>query len=912
VVVSDTPLVGRHQETAVLDAALDGIRGDGPRFLLVAGDPGIGKSRLLAELSARARDRGLAVGAARALEAVRASPNELLATAVEPVLGVPLDELLPDTEGAGDGEGDQTRREFFARVADGLAESAERSDIVLILDDLHWADAPTLRFVESLARSGPTPGLVIAGAYRPAAVRRGEPLTRLLAVLGETGATARIDLAGLAPDEVAELAATTLGHPLTREALADLVNETEGNPLFTLEIARTFDLASPADGSHRPPPLPSAVRASVFARLDALPAAASDTLAAAAVLGGTFDLSVLATMVGRPAAELLGDLAPAERAGLVEPSEDPGWSSFTHPLICRVIYEGLTSDERATRHLEAARAIGVASPTHGASRLAALAYHHARASAVGGLAPAIHHARLAGDHARARLAFEDAIRFYGDALEMGERVADDDPAERCEVMLSLADALVGAGETMDGRIAYADAAGLAVATGDTDRLARGALGRAGYRGTPGAPDLDAIALLEQAMANPAEDPLLRARVGARQAMELYYLGERERRDELSSTAVALARREAAPTVLAQVLISRHYALDEVDNVVEREAVAAEAARLAEANGDGDTAMRAHYLLVRDRLELGDRTGADAATERHRVLAEQAREPLYPWRVLLLDGLFAHLDGDLERAERLAAEAHAFGTAAALPNAEPARGGLLFLVFHEQGRLGELVEFARDGLARYPGLSTWGPYLACCLLDAGDPVSARQVFDTAMTGLDGLSEDETFLPTGFTLALLAVALGDLPAAEVLFDRYRTYASRAVVVVGPTGCAGPVALFLGQLALALGRPDEAGALLDQAAAVADSLRSPLWRAHVDRATAELDTRGPRHPAGLTDREAEVLGLVAAGLTNREVAARLHLGVRTIDSHLTAIYRKVGARRRGDAVAFAVANGLAETNP
>lgn len=890
----EVPFVGRRAELADATATLD--PGTGSRFLLVAGAPGIGKSRLLGELVRQARDRDVAVGTARALEAVQGSPYQALADALTPVLPVTLDELLPD---AGDEEdGGRRRDEFFERVLAALRSAADQRPTLVVIDDVHWADAPTLRFLELLGEREPVPGLVVALAHRSAEIRPGAPLTRLVGALAGTTGVVRIELAALPARDIADLAAAV--GPLPEDAVAELVEESGGNPLFALELARSVDVG----GAGRRQELPSAVRAAVLARLERLPAETADALDAAAVLGGTFAVDVVATMLGRPTADVLAALDAAEHAALVEATDDPAVLSFSHPLICRAVYDAQPGEARARRHLDAARALS-AGPAPPGSRLATLAYHYARASPVAGLAPAVTYGRRAADHALRQLAFEDAARLYGEVLDMAERASDTEPVERCEVLLRRAEALDGSGETLDGRATYAEAAELAADLGQPDLLARGALGRAGYRGTPGAPDLEAIALLDRSMAAPARDPLLRAQVNARQAMELYYLGERERRDELSASAVALARQEGDGRVLARVLVGRHYAVNHAGNRAEREALATEAARLAEAHGDADTAMRAHYLLVRDRLEHADRSGAEAAADRLRELAGGARRPLHLWRSMLLDALFTHVDGDLDRAEAIADEALAFGTDAAIPNAGPCHTGLVFLLRVEAGRLAELVELTRDSRSRYPGLSTWGPMLAWCQLAAGDDAGARATFDAAMAGFDDLAEDEAFLATGYALTHLAVGLGDAAATEGLRARLQPYRDAVVVVAGPTACAGPVATLLGRLAHAAGDDEEARAHLALARTRAEQLESPLFQAHVAAAVT-----GPELPGGLSQREAEVLGLLAAGLTNKEVAARLQVGVRTVDSHVSSIYRKVGARRRGEAVAFAMAHGIGVT--
>ena len=844
------------------------------------------------------------MGATRAVEAVQGAPYEALAAAVEPLLTTTLDRLLPEP---GEGLDREERREaFFGRVISALRAVTAEQRALVVLDDLHWADPATLRFLELLGGTDPVPGLVVALAHRSAEVRPGEPLTRLVGALAGVDEVARIDLEPLSAEDIVELADAVAGHPLPDDTAADLVDESRGNPLFALELARSLDLGGPGAESGRRAALPTAVRAAVHARLDRLPATTSDALRAAAVLGGTFAIDVVAGMEGRSGADVLAALDPAEQVALVEPTDDPAVMSFSHPLICRVIYDGLSGEARAHRHLDAARALSTGSAAPG-SRLATLAYHYGRASPVAGLGPAVDYARRAGDHALHHLAFEDAARFYGDVLELAERSTGTEPVERCEVLLRRAEALEGAGETLAGRAVFGEAAELAEELGQADLLARGALGRAGYRGTPGAPDLDAIALLERSMTTPARDPLLRAQVNARQAMELYYLGQRERRDELSASALALARQEDDGRVLARVLISRHYAVSHAGNGAEREPLAAEAALLAEAHGDADTAMRAHYLLVRDRLERADRSGAEASAERLRELAGGARQPLHLWRTMLLDALFAHVDGDLDRTEELATAAYEFGSAASLPNADPAYGSMLFLVRAEQGRLGEVLELIRQSRARYASLSTWGPMLAWCQLDAGDEAGARATFASLMAGFADVDEDESFLPTVFALSHVVLALDDHEAAAALLQRALPYRDLVAMTAGPVSSTGPVALVLGRLALALGRAEEARDHLEVARVRADQLASPLWQGHLAVALAELAPETADLPGGLSKREAEVLGLLAAGLTNKEVAARLHLSVRTVDTHVSAIYRKVGARHRTEAVAFALANGI-----
>lgn len=888
-------LAGRGDELARIDAVLADARQGKGGLVLVSGEPGIGKSRLLAEVATTAAQRGFTVAAARALEAVVAAPYGLLIDA-SAVADVALPEP-PDAAGWADPEA--ARDSYFDAVGDALVARTSAAPLALLLDDLHWADAPTLRFVEHFARRvGALPTVVVV-AYRSAEVRRGSPLARCLGAVGAAAPCERIELMGLDEVSIAAIGGSLLGTTLNEALLEDLVNETGGNPLFVLEILRSLDVSRGQAARRGGLPVPSGVREAIFARLAALPATTSETLDAAAVLGGEFDLGPLAAMLGLDVATVLSRLVAAEAANLVAPTATRAWRyTFSHPLICRAIAGDMSGKRSAELHYAAALAVEAVVPAHLPGRAPMLAYHYGRAIGHAGAEPAFEYARMAGHQAAASLAYEDAVRLYGDALTIAETLPALEPGDRAELLIRQADALLRSGETTEARRSFAAAAETAAAAGDGDRLARAALGRAGYRGTPGLPDLDALTLLDRAAAAEPPDLALRARVASRLAMELYYVGDPERRAALSAEAVELARRVGDGSLLAQVLIGRHYALDEVRNVAERTAAANEAARSAESVGDAETAMLAYYLLVRDHLEVGDRVAAEQAGARHAELSRDARQPLYPWRTVLLHGLFAHLDGDLDRAERLANDARAMAQAASIPNGDAAYAGLILAIRLDQGRMGELLALATEGRRLYPRLSTWAPIVGLCQLQAGDRDAARRTLAQVMATWGQVPEDEGFLPTSNCLAALVVGLRDARAAARVASRLVPHANRCVVVPGPVAGGPPVAWLLAGLAEVQGRNAEAQRWLALARRHAERLGAPRW--------ARLDTASPL-PAGLSTREAEVLALVAQGLTNREIAERLVVGIRTIDSHVTSIYRKVGARRRSDAVAFALANGL-----
>src|SRR5690242_432162 len=281
---------------------------------MVTGAPGIGKTALADELTRRARQAGVTTCWGGCLEGGGA-PAYLPWTRVLAGLGAP-DTLLNPAAG--------TRYRLFDEVVGLLREraAAARAGMLVVLDDLHWADVPSMRLLQELAPAVRDSRLLAVGLYRPDGIDPdGEPGRVLSAVLRER-ATTPLTLGGLAPAEVAELAARTLDRPPDETLLAEVRRRAEGNPLFVVELVR---LAGSTGGRTGDAPLPAGVREVIAWRLDRLPPATRELLRAAAVLGRDFATAPLAEIAGLPGPEVADLLAPAVAADLVDGGGGGTW-----------------------------------------------------------------------------------------------------------------------------------------------------------------------------------------------------------------------------------------------------------------------------------------------------------------------------------------------------------------------------------------------------------------------------------------------------------------------------------------------------------------------------------------------------------------------------------------------------------
>ena len=532
--------------------------------------------------------------------------------------------------------------------------------VVLLLEDLHWADKPTALLLTHVVRSIQAERVLIIGTYRDTDV--GEPLAGVLADLRRERALERLRLGSLHRGEVATMISAWLGRtPPTHFAHA-LHRETEGNPFFIEEVLRHLIDVAAADrtewerlASFSKLGIPDGVRDAIERRLARLSADTRRIVTMAAAIGRSFSIAVLDDLAEVSGEQLLAALEEAaERRIVEEEAGPPGRYAFAHALIRETLYASLSGPRRVSLH----RRIGaILEERHAGDPdppLGELAYHFVEAAEPGAAAKAVDYSARAGRRALAALAYEEAARHFTLALEALELSESADEATRCDLLLGLGESHSKASEFDRSRAAFETAAELARTAGLAEHLARAALGLGRGWIEQGTAEPAIIAVLQEALAAlPEADTAVRARLFGRLAMELHFANEPERCRALARQGVELARRLGDASTLAFTLNARHWAERGQDEVGELLAIADEIVRHAEASAEPELALQGHSWRLVDLLELGRVEEIDDEIAACSSLADRLAQPFYRSWVAGLHPMRALMQGRFDEAERLA-------------------------------------------------------------------------------------------------------------------------------------------------------------------------------------------------------------------------------------------------------------------
>jgi DNA-binding SARP family transcriptional activator/tetratricopeptide (TPR) repeat protein len=870
-------LIGRTRELDVLEEYWGEAVGGAHQLVLLSGDAGIGKTRLAAELGRRSHDDGALVLYGRFDEETVAPYQPVVemvrgwssGASLDPLrerlgvraaeLGILFGELGPPPTDNGAAEGDRLR--FFDAVAALLGEAGAQAPLVLVFDDLHWADRPTLQLLRHLVRSPQPSRALLLGTYREAELEPGHALLELIADVRRDGMLKLLALGGLAESEVAELV-SELGVPGAEPAFVHALHgETDGNPFFIEEVVRHLresDRALEADISLVEAGVPDGVREVTARRLRRLDAESRQALSVAAVIGREFDYDVLQAVAPLDQDALIGALEEGVEARVLREAGRVGRYAFTHALVRATLYDGLSQLRRARLHGRVGEAIQRLRSADLDPHLPQLAYHFAQAAPVEQPERAIDFALAAARRADRQLAWEEAAQHYGAALRARELTGTFEDPVRAELLLAQGASEDRAGMEAAARTTFQTAASTARVLGDTSLLGSAALGFAGQWSVLGRVDDARLALLEEALdALGDEDSPLRARLLARLALELYYSGDPDRRLALSEEAVELARRLADPRTLATCLDARHYALWRPETVDERLEVAAELSRVAEETGDPELELEGAGWTVVDLLELGDVAGADVQIAAASKLAEALQRPIWLWWTGLLRCTRAQLSGRFDEAEQIAEEALEIGRHGQAENAVNAYWQAMFNIRREQGRLAEVEPSVRRFIDLYPMLKAWRAGLALLLIELGRMDEARTEFD-GLAGTD-MPRDANWLIGVTLLAEVCGALGDGERAGPLYAQLEPYAGRNVVVGRAATCNGAASRLLGILATAMRSWELAEEHFVSALAMHEAMGARPWFARTQLAYAEMLLA--RRRRGDKARARELLGEAAA---------------------------------------------------
>ncbi|WP_437968017.1 AAA family ATPase [Sorangium sp. So ce260] len=848
--------MGRERELSLLDDLLGAALAGRGSSALVAGEPGIGKTRLLEELADRASARGFAVAWGRGWELGQAPSFWPWLEILRALLGRPrapaafadrLRGLLLDLAPGGPARGADVFQLYDA-VSCHLSAHAREEPIALFFDDLHAVDPSSLELMEFVARRVHAERVALFGSRRDVDGRRPElerRLSRLARLCDHVG------LERLSAEEVRRWIQHTTGED-DPAAARRIHAASDGNPLFVSELLRLPEPAARRSSAE----LPATLRALIGERLAAIEASHREALRAAALVGREFVLPVVAALLDRPIAELEAAAHEACRLGALAPVS-PGHYRFSHALVAETLAQELPPARRALLHRRAAEALEDRHEGDPGAPLNEIARHWLEA----GVESAPRAARAAERAARlamARLAFADAAGMYERALAAEALASPVDPARQGELLVALVEALARAELRSSAEAACGRAVELARARGDGALLARAALAL-GAESRVGGADREVARLLGEALASlpPGDSPLV-ARVSARLASARQPELDPQGPMALARSAIAMARRFDDPELSLTVIHAALGALMDFAPPEERAGLNAEALELAIRLGDGPRALLAAQRLAFDRAELLDASGFERALGRYEALARDLGQPRYDWVPAMLRSMRAEWQGDLERALRWEDEARRRRDQG---NAEGAR------LVPSRPLARALGRHDPERLERFLGeLSSRAPESAAVLLFTALLASWRGQAGPARAALDALcargysgflrrpepprggAEPDDPSVAGYIhmpeLAVeIACALGDAPWAQALYDELAPSTGTAFVLTTTAfSLHGLVDHALLGLSAVLARWEDAERHARAAIAAAERLnaRPLLARIHHDHARVALARR------------------------------------------------------------------------
>jgi len=840
-------VVGRASELELLGSAIKRVAaGEGSEVLLVSGEAGQGKTTLVAEAARSAHNDGMVVLWGRCDEGAGApyapfaealahyvthADEKILRSHVEGYGGelarmVPtLAQRVGPLPAPVTGDPDTERYLLLAAVVALLDTVSAERGLMVVLDDLHWADKPTLQLLGRLVGHGTSRRLLVAGTYRDAELSAAHPLTEALTALRRDSAVTVLPLSGLDDIGVISYLEAIAGHTLPDNGIAlahSVYRETDGNPFFVgevlLNLAETGAIVQDSDGhwdAAQPGAeiaLPDSVRQVVGVRVGRLGVLATKVLSAAAVIGREFDLDLTGAVAEVDEDTLIELLEQAQGATLVrEVPEVPGRYTFSHALVQHTIYQDLGGTRRARLHRQVAEELERQVGNAPGGRAGELARHYLMASRPAEADKALAYARLAGEAALESLAPDEALRWFEQALELTGETTE--AAARIDLLIGLGTAQRQVGSPKF-RTTLLEAARLAQELADAARLVTAAL--ANYRGfasASGLVDSERVGVLQAALEAVGDsDSAERARLLARLCSELTYRPLEERLS-LAQEAKSMARRLGDPATLVAVINDCSLPLRVPSTLVAQLADIREALEIAEQIGDPLGQFWSSAWAYIDATRSGDFDLAQRCLDRGQVISARIQEPTMLWAHTFQEATSALGRGETDRVEEVAAKALEIGSASEEPDAFMYYGSQLMAARDQQGRLAELVDLIADVAEQNPGMPVFRALLAWLHHESGDGPTARALLDAAADNAFDFPQESTWLDSIISYASIAVQLGLREHCESLFALLAPYHDQ-VPCQGVT-TREPIAMYLGGMAGVLGRYDDAERYFEEAA-------------------------------------------------------------------------------------------------
>ena len=848
--------VGRELELQRLGETLDDANQSLGRIVLISSESGGGKTHLIEEFSRRAATTRLRIysgwcwegeGARpywpwiqilRSLIAMR-SQDELREQMGSGALDIArilpsLRDKLPELPESPPVQSDQERFRLFDSITRFLRCVANTDGThILILDDLQWADAPSLRLIEFLAHEMADAPILVLGAYQDDGVKH--PLSEMLGVLARRPLFEQLSLKGFTSPEIAQLLQLNSGDEPSEELISAVAEKTDGNPFLVSEIAQlvksqpsAFKASVEGAGNFS---LPQGVTAVVQRRLAMLPPEAHKVLAVAAVIGQEFSREVLFQAI--EAEWRLEPLAKALRSNIVtEVPQAWGRYRFTHALVREALYDEIETSERALIHRRIAEVLEQMQGMSPPSELAEIAFHYTEGASPEEFEKAIVFARRAGEHAIEQLAWEEATSHFRDALTRLEQREARTADERCQLLLATAQSERRAGNLTSAREACTRAGDLARQFELPEILGRAALKvQMPFDILSGSVDTVEVALLEDAL-RVHTDPqsLTRARLLSRLSIARYWSNDSELGFALVEEAINIARNSGDPATLAEALSAQIFAYSRPQFLNRQLDLEDEIARLAYELGDQNLMFLALLYRSEEMLLRGDSQGINRELSELARVAEELRQPPEREFMEIIRATRLLIEGQVTKSAAVSTEALRLGALGGELSYQLTRALLRYGVFHEQLKL-ELLEDEVRHLAETlrPG-SMWFCALANLCSQIGKEEEARNLFDSlAAQEFSAVSPDFCWTVSIHHLAETCVRLRDPKHADVLYRLLLPHNGR-FVAFSWIAFYGPVSRSLALLAATAGQERKAIDHFEAAIHSCQTLGASLWTARV----------------------------------------------------------------------------------
>ena len=964
-------IAGRARELEVFRGAFSRILSGRRQLVLISGEPGIGKTRCAEALAELAEDQGALVLWGRCHEEAGAPPywpwvqilrayiaasslDEVrlnMGTAASHIAALVPElaetshraQLTPDAVG----DANPVRFRTFDAIGQFLLKATQQVPITLVLDNLHWADAPSLALLEFLNQELTHSRLLLVGTYRDPDVSKA-PLQSTLGGLSRESDAHRVHLAGLSRSAIGEVAARMCGVALSESAIGTICQQTDGNPLFAIELIKVLiDESAGAAVAAVPARIPAGVRETIGRRLIRLSARCNALLGIAAVYGRGFTAREIAAATDEDVQQVLTGLEPAIQAGIVQSNaEATGSYQFTHALIRETIYEELSTSDRLRMHGRAGDALVSVHSAQLESALTRIAHHYHEA-ALANPDKAVEFALRAAESAVRMHAWEDALLHYDRAIGtlMNGGLVHDERLARVYILKGLAQ--IHLGQVQRSIDVLLEAVKRTRVLGSAELLVD-ALMCLAYSSSYVAQQ-HLLPLLDYALTLLREgDSVARAKALATRAFAQRTLADTARIQLLVDEALVMARRSCDATARCACYQITVLALRGNPETLHRRLLLGEEhIAVARSTSSADLLAEAYHWQALNYLESGQLDELETLLEHYDSLSA-VRLGLHQYQAAAYHTILGLLRGDWTDVESRIEALLEIGQKTRSDDAHGVYGAQMFTLNRDLGRLQALAPHI-ERLATGTGPRMWEPGLMLMCGEIGMLDEARRIFNRfAEQDFRGVCQDEMYVTCLVFCAETCCILADAERAGTLYQLLRPYAGQTAN--HPTAvCFGAAELYLAMLACTANWPDRAGEHFEHAISLNRAMRAWPWLARtlfrhgaflvarqtdaerragvqqlreaehlarrigmtrlIDDIDAVLHGSGDRvrYPDDLTAREVEVLQLLAIGRTNKDVSLVLSISLNTVATHVRNILNKTQCANRTEAAAYAIRHGL-----